>query len=134
MRILLGRILPAVLLLAINTQAFAMPCDTGYACRSASGKYKIEIRRCRYDNRLGPATLTVGGQRVANAKLGPAWDGSRFMAFQLDLPSTGDAERMLSAEVRKPGLSGVLSDESRKYNPAPWKVKHREVIRCSIQD
>ncbi|MEJ2375172.1 MAG: hypothetical protein P8Y53_19480 [Pseudolabrys sp.] len=127
------RILLAALLLTLGAPAIAMPCDSGYACKSASGKYSVEIRRCRYDNRLSPARLTIDGKRVAGVTLGPSWDGDRFMAFQLNFPTKGDVERVLSVEVSKPGLSGTLRDETCTYNPGPWKVKHHETIRCSIQ-
>ena len=125
----------AMFLLAVSMPAFAMPCDTGYACKSASGKYQIEIRRCRYDNRLGPVSLKLDGKPAAGVTLDRAsWDGDRFLAFQLDFPSKGDHERMLSIEVRKRTMSGTLKDESRNYNPAPWKLRHSEAIHCAVQD
>ena len=130
------RALLAMFLLTILTApVFAMPCDTGYVCKSASGKYQIDIRRCRYDNRLGPATLKLNGSAAAGVKLDDAWwDGDRFLAFQLDFPSSGDHERMLSIEVKKHTMSGTLKDEKRNDNPAPWKVSHRERIHCAVQD
>ena len=60
--------------LLMSADAFAMPCDTGYLCTSSSGKYQIEIRRCRYDNRLGNIQrLKVDGKDVTDAKLGAAF-------------------------------------------------------------
>jgi hypothetical protein len=59
-------------LLLMSAHALAMPCDTGYLCISASGKYKVEIQRCRYDNRFSNiVTLRISGKDVANATLGP---------------------------------------------------------------
>lgn len=31
-----------------SVSAFSMACDTGYSCKSESGKYQVELQRCRY--------------------------------------------------------------------------------------
>lgn len=119
-----------LLSLVFSSLALAMPCDTGYTCTSASGRYKIEIQRCRYDNRLGNFSLLLNKSEVTNATGGPAWDGDQFGAFEIDLATQGDTQRMLSVEFSKKTMKGVIYDKSRAYNPGPWKTTRHEAISC----
>ena len=122
---------PVALLLLMSAQAFAMPCDTGYLCASKSGKYKIEIRHCRYDNHLGNIiAFQIGGKSVTDATLGPAFDGSEFGGFEIDLAPQGDAQRILSAEWLKKTGKGTIRDMSRNYNPGPYTISGSEAITC----
>ena len=116
--------------LLLSAIAFAMPCDTGYTCTSATGRYKVEINHCRYDNNLGSFTLTLNKAEVKDAKSGPTWDGDQFGAFQIDLADQGDTQRMLSVEFSKRTMRGVIYDKTRNYNPAPWKITRHEAITC----
>jgi hypothetical protein len=122
-------------LLVISTQALAMPCDTGYTCTSASGKYKIELRRCRYDNRLGPiGMLKIDGKDVTGAKLGAAFDGDDFGGFEIGLAGQGETQRILSAEWAQKTGKGTIRDKSRDDNPAPYKTGFSEAIGCKEGD
>jgi hypothetical protein len=122
-------------MLLMPAQAFAMPCDDGYRCASASGKYKIEIRRCRYDNRLGNISiLQIGGKDVANAQLRAAFDGDDFGGFEIDLAQQGDLQRILSVEWAKKTGKGLIRDKSRNDNPAPYKTDFSEAIACQGED
>jgi len=118
-------------LLFMSSQAFAMPCDTGYLCTSASGRYQIEIRRCRYDNHLGKIEkLKINGKDVTDAKLGAAFDGDDFGGFEVGLAGQSETQRILSAEwVQKTG-KGTIRDKSRNYNPAPYTTNFSEAISC----
>lgn len=122
-------LLPA-LLFAVN--AFAMPCDTGYTCKSASGRYVIEIQHCRYENRMGNIpTLKIDGKDAPGAKLGAAWDGATFGGFEIGLPKRGELERRLSVEWLKSSGKGTIRDESRIYDPAPYRLDRAEAISCA---
>jgi hypothetical protein len=117
--------------LLISTQAIAMPCDTGYSCTSASGKYEIEIRRCRYDNRLGPiGVLKIDGKDVTGTKLDAAFDGDDFGGFEIGLAAQGESQRILSAEWAQKTGKGTIRDKSRDDNPAPYKTTFTEAISC----
>ena len=105
------RILPFILLLA-SCPAFAMPCDTGYVCRSKH--YEIEINTCRYKNAVRLLSVFIHGEKVEGAELGPAYDGtyandtsagSGPLAFEVTLP--------LTKEQRESGVSKVLTVEVR---------------------
>jgi hypothetical protein len=122
--------LPAAFLL-MSTQVFAMPCDTGFSCTSASGKYEIEIRRCRYDNRLGPiGELKIDGKDLTGTKLNAAFDGDDFGGFEIGLPAQGETQRILSAEWMQKTGKGTIRDKSRDGNPAPYKTAFSEAISC----
>jgi hypothetical protein len=115
----------------ISGQAFAMPCDTGYLCTSSSGKYQIEIRRCRYDNRLGAIQkLKIDGKDAGDAKLGAAFDGEDFGGFEIDLGGEDDNKRILSVEWGQKTGQGTIRDKSRNYNPAPYITNVSEAIVC----
>jgi hypothetical protein len=108
-----------------------MPCDTGYYCTSTSGKYKIGIQHCRYDNSLGNVfQLEIGGRDVKGAKLGPAFDGEQFGGFEISLPTQSDSERVLSVEWVKKTGKGFIRDESRVDNPGPFKIDASEPLTC----
>jgi hypothetical protein len=117
--------------LLFSAQALAMPCDTGYSCTSSSGKYEIEIRRCRYDNRLGPIqALKIDGKAVTGATLGAAFDGGDFGGFEIGLAAQGETQRILSAEWAQKTGKGTIQDKSRNDNPAPYKMDFSEAIHC----
>lgn len=124
--------------MAITHGAFAMPCDTGYACKSASGTYEIHVQSCRYDNHVGNfLQLKVNGLEVTDATLNPdaKWDGHNVLAFQIDLPQLDEElRRSLSLEAQKKGNSirGVLRDMTRIANPGPWKTTKVESISCEV--
>ncbi len=129
------RLLALALMLWMPAHAFAMPCDAGYRCISASGKYKIEIQRCRYDNRLGAiSVLQIGGKDAADAQLGAAFDGDDFGGFEIDLAERGDLQRVLSVEWTKKTGKGSIRDKSRNSNPAPYKTGFSEAISCKSEE
>lgn len=120
-------------LLLMSAQAFAMPCDTSYMCTSFSRKYNIDIRRCRYDNRLGSFSLKISGKDVTDAKLGAAFDGDDFGGFEIDLAEQDGAQRILSIEWAQKTGKGKIRDKSRKDNPAPYTINFSEAITCQEQ-
>ena len=80
-----------ILLISAST-SFSMPCDTGYKCTSLSGKYKIELQRCRYVNRLGNlSSVKIDNKEIAGAELGAAFDGKSIgdslLAFEISIPN-----------------------------------------------
>jgi hypothetical protein len=112
-----------------------MPCDTGYTCTSSSGKYKVSIRRCRYDNRLGGIQrITIDGNDMADAKLGAAFDGDDFGGFEIGIAGQGDTQRVLSVEWKQKTGKGRIRDKSRTDNPAPYKTNFSEAISCKEED
>ncbi len=121
--------------LLMSAQASAMPCDASYVCKSASGKYRIEIQRCRYDNRLGAIqALQIGRADVTDAQLGAAFDGEEFGGFEIVLPQKGGAERILSVEWARKTGKGLIRDKSRDEAPAPYKTGFSEAISCKAED
>lgn len=129
------RFLALAAVLSMSAEASAMPCDTSYQCRSASGKYRIEIQRCRYDNRLGSIQmLKIDGADVTDAQLGAAFDGEDYGGFEIGLAEKGDTQRILSVEwVQKTG-KGIIRDKSRDDNPAPYRTGFSEAIACKAED
>ena len=94
----------------MSAQACAMPCDGSFQCKSASGRYKIEISRCRYDNHLGSIqALQIGGADVSGAELGAAFDGEEFGGFEIALA----AERRRAAHP----LGGVGAEDRQGRHP-----------------
>lgn len=121
--------------LLMTAQACAMPCDSSYQCKSASGKYRMEIQRCRYDNRLGSIQmLKIGGADVTGAQLGAAFDGEDFGGFEIALAEKGDTQRVLSVEWAQKTGKGVIRDKSRDDNPAPYRTGSSEAITCKAED
>jgi hypothetical protein len=132
---MLMRLFALALMLLTPAQVFAMPCDASYRCVSPSGKYKIDIQRCRYDNRLGAiSSLQIGGKAVTDAQLGAAFDGDVFGGFEIDLAQQGDVQRILSVEWVKKTGKGLIRDKTRDTNPAPYKTTFSEGIACKIQE
>lgn len=124
------KILVPALVLLLPAQAFAMPCDATYRCVSSSGRYQIELARCRYDNRLGNiSALQVGGKELADARLDAAFDGDEFGGFEIDLGQQ-DPEHILSVEWAKKTGNGFIRDKSRKENPATFMTNYSEAISC----
>ncbi|MBS1960671.1 MAG: hypothetical protein JST04_00535 [Bdellovibrionales bacterium] len=122
--------------------AFAMPCDTGYTCTSASNRYSIEIGTCRYENSVRLLTTKIAGKEVAGAKLGMAYDGTidgGVLAFDVSIPVTkvqdenGDA-RVLSIEIPAGSKTGTIKSKYRESNPAPYKLVREEAITCVSSD
>jgi hypothetical protein len=115
----------------MSAQASAMPCDGSFQCKSASGKYNIEISRCRYDNHLRSIEmLKINGADVTDAQLGAAFDGEDFGGFEIELAQKGETQRVLSVEWAQKTGKGIIRDKSRDDNPAPYKTSFSEAISC----
>jgi hypothetical protein len=112
--------------------AFAMPCDSEYICKSKSDKYVVEIQRCRYDNRLGTISeFKIGKtETTGSVKLGAAWDGDQYLAFEIHLPTVGESERMFSIEVEKKSGKGLIHEKKRDDSASSWKPVSSETITC----
>lgn len=124
--------------LALAQAASAMPCDTGYSCVSKSGKYQIELQRCRYVNDLRLESFTFKHVAVTDATLGPSWDGKSVgdtqLSFQVNWPSTGDAVHLISVEVPAKSMKGTVKEKSVDSQPAPFKTLASESITCQISE
>ena len=120
------------LLLVTTASAFAMPCDTGYLCTSASGRYKIEVQHCRYENILGNLTLEIGGKKIPGAQVSVGFDGATFGGFEIGWPQPAGQDRILSIEWLKKTIKGTIRDESRDpdMRPIPYTTTHEEAITC----
>ncbi len=117
--------------------AFSMPCDTGYSCKSESGKYQIELQRCRYINSLNLNSITIDGNEVAYAELNAGWDGDSVLAFEISLPSVNQEDlRVLSVETNKTelGTRGVAIEKVTFYNPGPSTVVNYEAMTCVVTE
>lgn len=120
-----------------SVSAFSMPCDTGYLCKSESGKYQIELQRCRYINSLNLNSVTIDGNVVARAQLNTGWDGDSVLAFEINLPSVNEEDlRVLSVETNKTDLSskGIAIEKVTFYNPGPTTVVNSETITCVVTE
>lgn len=129
-------ILAAIAAILASNSVLAMPCDNGYVCSTTKTKYKIEIQRCRYDNSLKAITsLQIAGKSYENASLSANWDGDKYLAFEIKLPTDGtNTEQLLSVEVLKSNWQGEITKKSRVDNPGVWKVVTKESIRCKISE
>ena len=115
--------------------AFSMPCDSGYSCTSNSGKYKIELQRCRYRNRISLASFKINDVEVKGADLNKGWDGDSVLGFEINIPTQlEDAVEILSAELPHKLNSGILRIKYAESEPGPLKTVHIENIYCKIDD
>jgi hypothetical protein len=118
--------------------AQAMPCDTGYVCKSASGKIQIELNRCRYVNRLRLLSLKIDNKTVDGAELNASWDGKsvgdNLLAFEINLPTAEGSSKVISAEIGKGKMQGVLKVKFAVDEPGTYKVLRTESITCGIDD
>lgn len=126
----------ALIILGTAQSSFSMPCDSGYACQSKSGKYHIEVQRCRYVNRLGNlSSVQVDGQEVTDATLGSAWDGKSvgdsLLAFEINLPSDPGSSHVLSVEIPTK-TKGIIKEKYAAEEPGPYTVVHHESIACKV--
>lgn len=120
-----------------SVSAFSMPCDTGYSCKSESGKYQVELQRCRYKNSVGLYSVKVDGKEVVDAELNSGWDGDSVLAFEISLPSVNDEDlRVLSVETSKTDSSskGVAQEKVTLYNPGPSSVVATEAMTCVVTE
>lgn len=119
----------------INGAAHAMPCDAGYFCVSKSKKYKVELQRCRYRNHINLITFKVNNVEIPGASLKAGWDADQVLAFEVDIPTADDgAVKILSAEIPKPSLRGLLKIKEAESEPGPLKTTFSERITCTKED
>lgn len=126
----------AILLVSLSVSvAFSMPCDTGYKCLSASGKYQIELQRCRYSNNLGLIQVLIDGKSI-NGTLGASFDGEKVLAFEILIPtnsSLGEPDsRRLNVEMID--RAGTIKEQLQDYNPGSWRDSFSESISCQIEE
>lgn len=117
-----------------SISAFSMPCDSGYSCHSKSGKYKIELGRCRYTNSLRLLSVNIDHTEVTDSELKASFDGrsvgGSVLAFEVKLPSEEGTERLLAVEIKKKSGRGVLKEKYAEYLPGPARVLHTERAIC----
>ena len=119
----------------LSQTAFSMPCDTGYICTSKTGKYKIELQRCRYRNSLHLESTKINGNEIKNAVLNSGWDGDTLLAFEINLPTKIEgAVKILTAEFPHKDQMGNLNIEYTESEPAPLKIIHHEKILCKVDE
>jgi hypothetical protein len=123
--------------LIVAQSAFSMPCDTSWSCKSKSGKYVVDVQRCRYSNALGvQQSVKINGQEISDAKLGASYDsqsiGGKILAFEISLPDTKNDARYLSVEMV--GGKGTVTERVQPFNPGPQKAVASEAISCQIVD
>ncbi|MGZ3773104.1 MAG: hypothetical protein ACXVCY_03600 [Pseudobdellovibrionaceae bacterium] len=123
----------ALTLIMVGNMAAAMPCDTGWSCKSKSGKYSVQVQRCRYTNSIrNLESIKIGGQEIANAKISAAYDslsiGGKVLAFEISIPDTKNDAHYLSFEYM--GKKGQVTERVQPYNPGPQKVIASETLTC----
>jgi len=125
-----------ILLLSLLSQsAYSMPCDTGYNCASKSGKYQVELQRCRYRNHLGLLSLKINNLEVSSAALNSSWDGDSSLAFEINLPSLPDGSvKIITAEMSPKLKKGIMKIKYAVVEPGPLSVIHSENIICKISE
>jgi hypothetical protein len=116
----------------------AMPCDTGYLCNSRSGKYSIEVQRCRYTNHLGNLiSVKMNGHDVAGATLSAAWDGKSvgdsLLAFEITIPSHAGSSHVWSVEIPNK-TKGIIKEKFAAAEPEPYTVIWKDLITCKVTD
>ncbi|HWU44976.1 MAG TPA: hypothetical protein VN132_16100 [Bdellovibrio sp.] len=84
--------------------ASAGPCDGSWSCKSKSGKYAVEVQRCRYSNSIGNLeSVKINGSDVKDAKLTSSYDsqsiGGDILALEISIPDDKNDARYLSLEV-----------------------------------
>ena len=130
------KLLFAVFLIAGITQnAFSMPCDTGYSCVSKTGKYKIELQRCRYRNHISLIKTKIDNIEIPASTLNHGWDGDSVLAFEINLPTTIDGSvKIITAELSQKFKTGVLKLKYAESEPGPLSLLYSEKISCKITE
>ncbi len=123
-----------ILFLVVAQSAYSMPCDTGYRCVSKSGKFKVELQRCRYRNHINLLSMSINNTDISSATLNEGWDGESTLAFEINLPTmTPGAVKILTAEL--PGKNkGVMKIKYAASEPGPLSTLFSEKMFCKIQD
>lgn len=127
-------IIALTLLVGLVQSAYSMPCDTGYSCESKSGKYKIELQRCRYRNDIRLVSMSINNTDIPSAVLNKGWDGETTLAFEINLPTmSSGAVKILTAEL--PGKhKGVMKIKYAASEPGPLSTLYTEKVFCKIED
>jgi hypothetical protein len=126
-------LLTTSLILISGQAAMAMSCDTGWSCKSVSGKYEIEVQRCRYSNSIGNLQFVkMIGKIIANSEITASYDsksiGGNILAIEVKIPDTKNDARYLAFESS--GKNGVVSERIQESNPGPQSVISSEPISC----
>lgn len=122
---------------ALFTQAaFAMPCDVfteAYECKSASGKYKLNVRYCGHNSSMTNFSFKKA-EFKGEATLANTWNGS-FKAYEISLAGDQEEERNVTIEINARSLKGTLTESYRAEAGIPWSVVVQEKILCKeIED
>lgn len=122
-------------LMTVLTQtAFGMPCDSGYLCVSRTGKYKVELQRCRYRNSIHLISTKINNVEVPDATLNQRWDGENILGFEINLPvATEGAVKILTAEMLN-HRHGIMKIKYTDFEPGPLTVLHTEKMSCKIEE
>ena len=123
----------STVILATAQIAAAMPCDTGWSCKSKTGKYSVEVQRCRYSNSIGNLTyVNISGKNVEGAQLTSSYDsksiGGNILAIEVSLPDGKNDAHYLAFEVA--GKLGRVTERIQQSNPGPQKAIASESISC----
>ena len=121
------------LFLVAAPAAFAMPCDVSavrYDCRSASGKYELNVLTCGYDDALKNWDLTVSGKSIGT-NLDGSWMGAMFMGFQISVPDTQNDAHSVTFEVNNKTMTGTVTEISQASDPGPTKTIGTENVSCT---
>jgi hypothetical protein len=123
----------ALTTLIAGTTASAMPNDSGWICKSASGKYEVEVQRSRYTNSIqGLVSLKIDGHGISQAQLTSAYDskslGGRILALEVSVPDSKNDLHFVSFELV--GNKGIATERVVEMAPAPQKTIAAEAITC----
>jgi hypothetical protein len=136
MKTMLKTLIP--LLMLASQSALAMPCDvlhSSVVCKSASGKYVYSARFCGFDDSVTDWSLSVSGVAATKGNLETSWNGTLVNVYQISLnDENSEIERRVTIETSRKTGKGVLVDESRAGNPAPWKTLKSEAVKCVVEN
>ena len=125
------------ILTAMTESALAMPCDTGWMCKSRNGFYSIEVQRCRYTNSIGNLiSVKASGHDIPDAKITAAYDsksiGGSILAMEVSIPDTVNAGHYLSFEMV--GKVGRMTERIQQFNPGEQKVIATRSLSCKVTE
>lgn len=129
----MNKILALTIFGLVGQIATAMPCDSGWSCKSKSGKYAVHVQRCRYSNFLGSLeSVKINGKNVEGATLTASYDsksiGGNILAFEVSIPDTKNDAHYLSFELVR--NSGRVTERIQELNPGPQIKIGSEAISC----
>jgi hypothetical protein len=119
----------------LSQAAYSMPCDSGYLCVSKTGKYKVELQRCRYRNSIHLISTKINNVEIPEATLNQGWDGETTLAFEINLPVAEPGQvKILTAEMAPHHRFGLMKIKYAESEPGPLTVLHTERMSCKIEE